>query len=191
MSSNPEQQTMRRIIIIAFTIALVAAACSSNDHDAGVASLTTIDQESATPTTSPSGDEQALIEFSQCMRDQGVDFPDPVVDADGYPRFDFEDPTAIDRDALFKAGESCRDLLEGVVLGLPDFDTAEFNDTFLEYAACMRDHGFEDMPDRPDMAPLMKGGDLPFDPADPDFIAADDACRDIFAEFRAGLGRKQ
>jgi hypothetical protein len=181
---------MRRIIIIAFTFALLAAACSSNGGDTGVASLTTIDQEAAVATTSPLGDEQALIEFSRCMRDQGVDFPDPVVDADGYPRFEFDDPTAIDRDALFEAGESCRDLLEGVVLGLPDFDTAEFNDTFLEYAACMRDHGFEDMPDRLDMAALMGGGDLPFDPTDPDFIAADDACRDIFAEFRAGFGRK-
>lgn len=179
---------MRRLTIIVFAFAVIAAACSSAD-DTGVASLTTVGQESTTSTTSPTSDEQALIEFSQCMRDQGVDFPDPVVDEDGYPRFEFEDPEAVDRDALFEAGESCRDLLEGVVLGLPDFNTAEFNDTFLEYAACMRDNGFSDMPDRLDLATLMQGGALPFDPTDPDFIAADEQCRDIFAEFRAGIGR--
>jgi len=186
--SNPEQDTMRRITIIAFTFALIAAACSSGGADTGVASLTTDAASAASTTTEPANDEQALIAFSACMRDQGVDFPDPVVDADGYPRFEFSDPESIDRDALFEAGEACMDLIDGVVLGLPDFDTAEFNDTFLEYAACMRDHGFEDMPDHLDMASVMRGDDLPFDPADPDFIAADDACRDIFADFRKGLG---
>jgi hypothetical protein len=187
--SNPEQDTMRRITIIVATFALIAAACSSDGADTGVASLTTEAAAAASSTTGPVNDEQALIAFSACMRDQGVDFPDPVVDADGYPRFEFSDPESIDRDALFEAGKECMDLIDGVVLGLPDFDTAEFNDTFLEYASCMRDHGFEDMPDRLDMASLMRGGDLPFDPTDPDFIAADDECRDIFAEFRAGFGR--
>jgi hypothetical protein len=180
---------MRRITIIAFVIAIVAAACGSGGDDTGVASLTTVDQASAPSTTQPANDEQALIDFSQCMRDQGLDFPDPIVGADGYPRFDFTDPESIDRDALLEASESCRDLLERVVLGLPDFDSAEFNDTFLEYAACMRDQGFENMPDRLDLATLIQGGDLPFDPTDPDFVAADEQCRDIFAEFRAGIGQ--
>jgi len=31
------------------------------------------------------------------------------------------------------------------------YDTAEFNDTFLEYATCMRENGFEEIPDRIDM----------------------------------------
>jgi len=179
---------MRRLIIVIFAVAIITAACSSTD-DTGVASLTTIVQESSAPTTAPVDDEQALVAFSQCMRDQGLDFPDPIVDTDGYPHFEFADPESIDRDAMLAAGENCRDLIEGVVLGLPDFDTAEFNDTFLEYAACMRDHGFDEMPDNLDMAAIMKGGQLPFDPTDPDFIAADDQCRDIFAEFRAGIGR--
>ena len=180
---------MRRITIIVFVFAMTAAACSSGGDDTGVASLTTVDQGSAASTTQPANDEQALVDFSQCMRDQGVDFPDPIVGADGYPRFEFADPESIDRDALFKAGESCRDLLDGVVLALPDFDSAQFNDTFLEYAACMRDQGFDNMPDRLDLATLMQGGELPFDPTDPDFIAADEQCRDIFAEFRAGIGQ--
>lgn len=181
---------MLRLAIGISAIALVVTACSSGDDSGDVASLTSIDESSVAAAVESTDDEQALIDFSACMRDQGVDFPDPIVDADGYPRFDFANPEDIDRDALFEAGEACMDHLEGVVLGLPDFDTAEFNDTFLEYATCMRDHGFEEIPDRIDMVAIMRGEEPPIDPTDPDFIAADEQCRDIFAEFRAGIGRQ-
>ncbi|MEN8113196.1 MAG: hypothetical protein ABFS21_02310 [Actinomycetota bacterium] len=180
---------MRRPILFLAVVALLAAACGGGDGDDGVASLTTSEAPTETTTTAPFDQEQALIDFSQCMRDQGVDFPDPVVDANGYPRFEFEDPEAVDRDALFEAGEECRHHIEQVVLSLPDFDSAEFSDTFLEYAACMRDQGFEDIPDNLDFSAVMRGEELPFDPTDPAFISADEQCRDIFAEFRAGMGR--
>ncbi|MEA2024643.1 MAG: hypothetical protein U9N79_10215 [Actinomycetota bacterium] len=189
MMTNQENAPMHRLAVASVAIALLAAACSSGSDADGVASLTTTEGSPVVETTEPTNDEQALLNFSRCMRDQGVDFPDPIVDADGYPRFDFANPEDIDRDALFEAGEACLDLLEGVVLGLPDFDTAEFNDTFLEYAACMREHGFEEIPDRIDMTAIMRGEDPPIDPTDPDFIAADEQCRDIFAEFRAGIGQ--
>jgi hypothetical protein len=35
---------------------------------------------------------------------------------------------------------------------------------------------------------MMRGDELPIDPTDPNFIAADEQCRDVFAEFRAGMG---
>jgi hypothetical protein len=54
----------------------------------------------------------------------------------------------------------------------------------------MREHGFEDIPDRIDLVAIMQGEEPPIDPTDPDFIAADEQCRDIFAEFRAGFGRE-
>lgn len=181
---------MHRLAIGFAAIALIVTACASADDVDDVASLTNVDVSSVSEVVEPANDEQALISFSACMRDQGVDFPDPIVDADGYPRFEFDDPESVDRDALMEAGEECRDLLEGVVLGLDNFDITEFNDTFLEYAGCMRDHGFEDIPDRIDLAAIMQGEELPIDPTDPDFIAADEQCRDIFAEFRAGIGRE-
>jgi hypothetical protein len=180
---------MQRLAIGISTLALLVAACSSGSDAGEVASLAAGEDSPAADVVDSIDDEPALIGFSACMRDQGMDFPDPIVDGDGYPRFDFSNPEDIDRDALFEAGEACRDHLEGVVLGLPDFDTAEFNDTFLEYAACMRESGFEDMPDRIDLTAIMRGQELSIDPTDPSFIAADEQCRDIFAEFRAGIGR--
>lgn len=180
---------MRRLILFFTVLSLAAAACGGGGESGDdVASLTTATTVQETTTTAPFDQEQALIDFSQCMRDQGIDFPDPIVDENGYPRFEFEDPESLDRDGLFEAGESCRYLIEQVVLSMPDFDSAEFNDAFLEYAVCMREHGFEDMPDRLDLASIMQGDEPPFDPSDPDFIEADEQCRDFFAEFRGGFG---
>ena len=179
---------MRRIAILISAIALALGACGGGDDTADVASIGDRADASGTDTTQAPSDEEALIEFAACMRDQGMDFPDPSVDANGFPSFDFEDPESIDQDAMFEAGEECRYLIEGVVLNLLDFDTAEFDDTFLEYASCMREQGIEDIPDSIDLTSIIEDGNLPFDPDDPTFIAADEQCRDIFAEFAERFG---
>lgn len=179
---------MRRLATLIAVLALALAACGGGDDAAGVASLEDSSQAAVTDTTAALSDEEALIAFAACMRDQGMDFPDPVVDENGYPRFDFEDPASIDQDAMFEAGEACRDLIEGVVLGLVDFESSEFDDTFLEYATCMREQGVENVPDSIDIESIVRDGSLPFDPEDPKFIAADEKCRDIFAEFAARFG---
>jgi len=179
---------VRRITILIAVIALTIAACGGGDDTADVASIEDTADAPATDTTQGLSDEEALIEFAACMRDQGMDFPDPTVDENGYPRFDFDDPESIDQDAMFEAGEECRYLIDGVVLNLLDFDTAEFDDTFLEYAACMREQGIEDIPDSIDLTSIIQDGNLPFDPDDPAFIAADEQCRDIFAEFAERFG---
>jgi hypothetical protein len=179
---------VRRVAILITVVALALAACGGEDDTANVASIKDTADASATDTTEVLSDEEALIAFAACMRDQGMDFPDPSVDANGYPRFDFENPESIDQDAMFEAGEECRYLIEGVVLNLLDFDTAEFDDTFLEYATCMREQGIEDIPDSIDLTSIIEDGNLPFDPEDPDFVAADEQCRDVFAEFAERFG---
>ena len=179
---------MRAAALLITVLALMLAGCGGGDDASDVASLEDTSEASTTDTTEPLSDEEALIEFAACMRDQGMDFPDPTVDANGFPRFDFDDPEAIDQDAMFEAGEECRYLIEGVVLNLLDFDTAEFDDTFLEYAACMREQGIEDIPDSIDLTSIIEDGNLPFDPDDPAFTAADEQCRDVFAEFAERFG---
>lgn len=188
--ANDTEKRMRPFVILIaiLALALALAACGGDDDATDVASLEGTEDASITETTEAPSDEEALIAFASCMREQGVDFPDPTVNADGYPSFDFEDPEAIDQDAMFEAGEACRDLIEGVVLGLADFDSAEFDDTFLKYASCMREQGVEGIPDNIDIAEILTEGSLPFDPEDPDFVTADEQCRDIFAEFASRFG---
>lgn len=180
----------RSFILVGLALALVAAACGGEDESGGVASL----EEVTTTAASASVDtdqEQALLDFGQCMRDQGVEFPDPVIDADGNLTFGFDastNPDELDRDALLEAGEACQEHLEGVALGFSQLDTSEFDDLFLDYAECMRENGFTDMPDSFDIQDLLETGEPPVDVDDPNFIAANEACQDIFADFRGGFG---
>ena len=82
---------MKRAAALLAVLALVLAACSGSDGD-GVATL----DDSATSTTVVDEDagavsaseEEALLAFSACMRENGVeDFEDPTINADGSIEF--------------------------------------------------------------------------------------------------------
>ncbi len=65
-------------------------------------------------------------------------------------------------------------------------DLVELQDTFLEFAACMRDNGY-DIPD-PDFSGDTFGGFFEMgeniDPNDPAFLEAMGQCQDIFTRFQ-------
>jgi len=184
------------ILSLAVVVALLAAACSSGSSDttSGVATL----KDAGATTTTTSGkltpdDEQALLAFAQCMRDHGVDMEDPTVDADGNliisPPRNAGSPD-FDREAARQAFLDCSSHLEGVAIGPFGRDLTQLEDTLVQYAACMRDHGY-DLPD-PDLSDGIRSFGRPggifgkrIDPTDPDFVAADEACRHIFTD--AGL----
>ena len=164
-----------------------------------------IDGESAEPGNAAGGEstqpediteEERLLAFAQCMRENGVDFPDPVVEADGTVTFGFRPGGGggglrrlgeIGRDPdLPAAREACGGLLEGLAFGPGQggFDLIELQDTLLEFAQCMRDNGV-DMGD-PDLSRFGPGADDddqpvgPFgviDVDDPDFAAAFAVCQ--------------
>lgn len=180
---------MNRALISIAAFALLVAACSSTDNDGdGVASLsdteTTIAQEA--PDDSSAGDEEILLGFAACMRDNGVDdFEDPTFNSDGVPEFNIRGSDA-DRETTQAAFEACREHLEGLAFGPGGIDLTEVQDTLVEFAACMRDNGY-DMPD-PDLSSFRfrgseEGGGVfggEFDPDDPDSISAMEECEQIF-----------
>lgn len=197
---------MKKLALALVALALVAAGCGGANGD-GVASLeddTVTDplaagEEIAGDDNNPSeGDvdqEQALLDFTQCMRDEGIDIADPEVDADGNLRPSRPEPGTLEREDIQAAREACSEFLEGVTLGFRDQDRTEIEDTLLEFAACMRDNGY-DMPD-PDLSfePGSGGGGQgggPFgqlDQDDPAFQAASEVCQDIFTDLPLGPGR--
>jgi hypothetical protein len=125
-----------RLVVLVAALGLVAAACSST----GAA---TANQEAAT--------EAALLAFTQCMRDQGIeDMPDPTVDSEGNVRIQrppgdqHDDPGQHERFAA--AREACAEHLEGVTQGFRHADDAEAQDKLLQLAQCMRGRGV-DVPD--------------------------------------------
>ena len=183
---------MRRLLIVISALALIAAACSGSD-DAGVVTLEDADpalKQSVEEATSSVDDEQALLAFAACMRDNGVDnFPDPSLNADGSVDFFTAggDPFSNVEDETAEAAVSaCLGELEGVAFapGGTDFDINAIQDRMVEFAQCMRDNGIDF--DDPDLSGFASG-DLsnPFeelDLTDPDVEAAVEQCQAIFAD---------
>ena len=190
---------MKRLLPLLAVIALVAAACGGNDADSGVASLEAAADDvisvSEGDPASAVDQEAAVLEFAACMRDNGVDMEDPTVDADGNIRLNFRGNTApgeegFDRETVAAAREACAEYREALSFGFEDRDNAEFEDQILEFAACMRDNGY-DMAD-PDFSSFGPGGEGgegegprgPFgaiDPEDPAFQAGLEACQEILS----------
>ena len=161
---------MKRMLLLPAVLAIVAAACGgSAGADEGVASLDDSVALDAAPATTAAAvsQEDALLAFTACLREQGFDVPDPTMDAAGNlqlerPAGAQQDPD-FDRDAFRTARQACIEHLEGVALGFRGEDRTETEDQLLEFAACIRDNGF-DMPD-PDFSsatPGQGGGGGPF-----------------------------
>jgi hypothetical protein len=173
-------QTNRRGAALAasglLALVLLLGACSDSSADDGVASLgdgttddSTGDGESQ-DDLSPEEQEEALLDWAQCMRDEGVDIPDPQVTEDGgviigggaeAPDGDDEGtdgdaPPALDREAMEAAMETCGEP-PGGPSELSEEELAERQDQALEFAQCMRDEGIEDFPD-PDLSEQGPGG---------------------------------
>jgi hypothetical protein len=189
--------TRTRTLIIVIALAIVAAACSPSESTSAVASLesATSPSESSDTTADPLIDaESAMIAFTQCLRDQGIEVGDPTVGSDGslqLPPIEFvvEGSSTEGEEPDFSAFEDkiaqCDDLLGSVGSVGSNSDSVGFEDAFVEYTQCMRDNGV-DMPD-PDFS---NGGgviDLSIGGADGgDFEAADAICRSAFESLSIG-----
>ena len=163
-------------------LSLVAAACgTSADPTLEVASVEDGVEDGAASVLSDVVDqEQALFEFSACMRDQDVDIGDPTVDADGNVALGqaMGPDSFSDHGALMAAYEACSDLIGGRALSMGGADETVMRDRLVEFAGCVRDNGY-DLPD-----PDFSGGDLfpGLDQGDSDFLAAQEACEDILVD---------
>ncbi len=183
-----------RIFGLTLTLALLVAACSTGAETPSVASLESGSNDSSLNAEAEDGDpiadsEEAMLSFTQCLRDQGIDVGDPTVDADGnlqLPPIEFKvEADGPDAEPQLSEFEDliapCEGLLAGAVATSSPHDASEFEDALLEYAQCMRANGV-DMPD-PDFS--SNGGIIDLGTQDGDgdsFAAADEQCRDVLAQ---------
>ena len=133
-------------------LVLALSACSSTGQDSGIAKLGNA-TSNPTAAAKPAGSaEDQAIAFAQCMRDNGVDFPDPTVDAQGNPSF----AGAFDRsqsggikpgDTSFRtAMTACADLAKGLQIGgggNGGFDQTAITEALYTYTQCLRDQGLD------------------------------------------------
>ena len=184
-----------RLAVAVLLLLSALAACSANAAGpSGVASLET-DSPAANDSAAPSASldpEAAQLAFAECMRDHGIDMPDPEpVDggAGGGSGSVKIGGRGENRDEFQAAMEECGEFLEqaGSFRGEPD---PEMLDKMLEFAGCMREHGI-DMPDpnpdggitieRNDDGTSMDGTNG-IDPESAEFQAAEEACRPILGD---------
>jgi hypothetical protein len=174
---------MGLVPVLLLALALAVAACGGGGGKGdGVASL---GGDQATATTSPgsggSDPTQAALAYAGCMRQHGIDMPDPKFDANG--RMAQQLPAGVGPDdPKFKAADqACKQYLPNG--GEPEKVDPQQQQQMLAHARCMRQHGIN-MPDpKPDGRVDMPG----IDPDDPTFKAAEQACQQY--EPKGGGGR--
>ena len=174
------------------------AACggSGSGSNNGVASIKTASDKSSDSDgagkdkkgeTNP---EDAMLAFARCMREHGIDMPDPDTSGGGAGVVTFSAAApaggALDGDSnkFQEADKACRDLLgDAGPMNMSPEQQQEMQDQALAFSRCMREHGVN-MPDptfgsEGQMMMTIGDGDG-IDPTDPKFEDAQQACGSAF-----------
>jgi hypothetical protein len=156
-------------------VGVLAAGCGGGDTAGGKASAADRERQA----------RDAALKYARCMREHGVDVPDPVFDGGGINQTGPEEK--VPKAKLQQAERACRRYAPKEVEGpqLSEEEQREFREAALANARCMREHGIENFPD-----PTFPGSgeaaiQAPagaFDPNDPDFKEAEEACKDTLAK---------
>jgi len=132
---------MKRLLgtgIPAIALACVLVGCS--DSGSGTNGGGTVSGDDTATTTTSATSDDVLAQYAQCMRDNGVELPDPEPGNPGslYVGVDKDSP------AFTSANKVCGSILQGVVENRKNQsgeDQEEQHDKLLALAQCLRDHG--------------------------------------------------
>ena len=168
------------LAVLGLGLALAFAACGGSPDGDRVASLTGGGGATGTTNgaakTADKDPQQAALDFAKCMREHGIDMPDPQVDDQGRVRMRVGGPGGgrPDPKKLDEAQKACGRLMGGGD-GAGQIDPEE-RDAMVAFARCMREHGI-DMPDPTgDGLVMRKDDDRGPDPSSEQFQEAEKAC---------------
>jgi hypothetical protein len=164
---------MRAVILAVVALALLAGGCGARDeqHPIAIAIAGTPPAQAGKQTGSQAGPakqaqaaatvdpDDALLKLAQCLREQGIDVPDPGSPEDKTYQYKGDQAT------LQRAMKAC----EQYTSQIPNpFDDPKARDAVIKYARCMREQGI-DMPDPPAVNQNL-------DPNDPKLQKAAQSC---------------
>ena len=177
--------TLLTVPLAAASIAL--GACGAGDSD---------DATAGTGSGNQAQFREAALKFAKCMRENGVDRPDPQPGQGGGLRFMAPGGGgAGDQATMERAQKACQKYLKNLrPPALSNEQEAEFKDRALKFAKCMREQGL-DFPDPTfesggRMNQRLGGGAGPgggTGPDDPRFRDAMDKC----SKYQPGFGRTE
>ncbi|GAB3161824.1 hypothetical protein [Microbispora hainanensis] len=125
----------------ALGLALALAGCGAAPADDGIASAGGATAGPSASAPAPVDRQDAQLKFAQCMREHGVDMPDPG--PDGRVRIMSKKG---DQAATEKAMQDCRHFMKDAIGDKAGGGDPEARDRMVKFAQCMREHGI-DMPD--------------------------------------------
>ncbi|MFD0887982.1 hypothetical protein ACFQ08_25865 [Streptosporangium algeriense] len=172
------RRVLSALVTAPFALPLFLAGCGSGDGGgADVASVSGGTGNKTAASAPPSADSREMaLKFAQCMRENGVDMPDPDSSGKMVMKFDKDTP----REKVEAAQEACRQYApSGRQRARNDPKVTE---NLRKLAQCMRDNGVEAYPDPEGgmMRITQEAGE------DPDFKAAEEKCKQESAD--ASLG---
>ncbi len=150
MRIKPELRRLSVSAVMLAAFALLAAACSGGEAGAAteIATLESTESSDADAGTAAAiaDPDDAALAFSACMREEGVDFPDLSVDAEG--NIELRDAfQSVDRnaDGFREAVEACNSLLGDTAFGGRGaaLESPEVQDGLLAFSDCVRDAGYD------------------------------------------------
>jgi hypothetical protein len=186
---TPAALALSLTLLLTVSLMFGLAACGGNAPSDDVATLggddgSTENTSDENPDAEVTEEErqQAMLDYARCMREHGVDMPDPTFGEDGQRGgliIGGDRENMPDQATMEAAQDACQPLMEDVFgsgpMDLDPEEVAKRQEEALAFAKCMRDHGV-DFPD-----PQFEGGgratqSLTIDPTDPTFQAAQEAC---------------
>ena len=161
-------------LILLGVLAILLAACGSSSND--VPSL------AATPIPAVEDEtldvEARMMDFAECLRNEGMEITDPMVDSDG----NIQKPEPVEgatasKEEWIEAYEVCGEIIENITFEKKEIDRSEQVDQYVEMATCMRDQGFDmEDPTAETLDIWMTDFKTLFDWDDPDVEAAFETC---------------
>lgn len=147
--SSSRRGSVAYLSALVAALSLSVAACSGGGSAAAKVATLNDASGSATSTTVAVNTQDALLAYAKCMRDNGIDMPDPTFDANGNPTgggFGGGANSKIDRrSAQFRTAQTaCASHLQGLAFGGRrggNFDRQAVQDSLNKFTACLRDHG--------------------------------------------------
>jgi hypothetical protein len=169
--------TRSPLILAAVGAALALGACGgSNDNGSGAGNKSQGDKAF-----------EGALQFAKCMRDHGIDMPDPQRVGSGGIKQTMKSGPGTDNAKMQAAQKDCQKYMDvGGGRAVSAAEKAKIQNATLAYAKCMRQHGV-DMPDPKFSSsgggttfqlggPGKKGGTTGPNPDSPAFKQADQAC---------------
>jgi hypothetical protein len=180
--------TRSPLLLGALAGALALGACGASNDDGAT-----------TGATAGQGDKafQGALKFAKCMREHGIDFPDPQRVGQGGIKMTMKGGPGTNTAKVEAAQKDCQKYMQiGGGRAPSAAERAKVQNAMLDYAKCMRAHGV-DMPD-PKFGgsgggatfqfggPGGKGGATGPNPDSPAFKRADQACHGKLADIERG-----